>query len=86
VTRSGLGRLWRLAVFDSTFVAQIATFLRFALAFERLAVFVHLLLDETSTFFDFTLTLMSVSFSAFATVSDKTNAPEANLLHLEWQF
>jgi hypothetical protein len=34
---------------------QITTFLRFALAFGRLAVFVHLLIDEACTFLDFAL-------------------------------
>src|SRR5665213_1828642 len=55
VAGAGLGRLGILAVFDPAFVAQITAFLRLALAFGRLAVLVHLFLDEPCTFLDFTL-------------------------------
>src|ERR1700710_499327 len=55
VARAGLGRLRRLTVLDPAFVAQITTFLRFTLAFGRIAVFVHLFLDEPCTFLDLTL-------------------------------
>jgi hypothetical protein len=50
-----LGRFRRFAVFDPALVSQIAAFLRFALAFWRLAVFVHFFLDEACAFLDFTL-------------------------------
>src|SRR6202161_428973 len=83
VARAGLGRLRRLAVLDPAFVAQIATFLRFTLAFGRLAVFVHLFLDEPCTFLDLTLDAhVGLPFlrSPRSSVSGNTNAPRANLL------
>ena len=83
VARAGLGRLRRLAVFDPAFVAQITTFLRFTLAFGRLAVLVHLFLDEPCTFLDLTLDAhVRLPFlrSPRSSVSGNTNVPRANLL------
>jgi hypothetical protein len=46
MTRAGLRCLGILSVFDAALVTQIAAFLRLALALRRLAVLVHLFLDE----------------------------------------
>ncbi len=82
MARSGLGCLWRLSVLNPAFVAQIPAFLRFTLACQRLAVFVHFLLDEPCTFLDFTFTLMSISFWHF-TADPRPPDQCANWLPLE---
>lgn len=55
MTGAGRRRLRSLAIFDTAFVAEVATLLGLLLALRVLAVFVQLFLDEAGTFFDFTL-------------------------------
>jgi hypothetical protein len=54
VSGAGLDCLRRLAILDSTFVAQVTAFLGLPLAIRRLTVFVSLFLYETSGFLDLT--------------------------------
>jgi hypothetical protein len=55
VASARLGRLRCFAVFDAAFIAQITAFLGLCFAFGRLAMLVHLFLDEAGTFFNLTL-------------------------------
>jgi hypothetical protein len=55
MAHAGLGRLRRFAVVDPALIAKVASFLGLALAFRRLAVLVHLFLDEPCAFLNFAL-------------------------------
>ena len=86
IARSGLGRLRRLAVFDPAFVAQITTFLRFTLAFGRLAVFVVSSLTNPAPSLISPFTLMFLFDVRHDHRVRKTNAPRAKFAPRGLQF
>jgi hypothetical protein len=82
MARPGLVVFGALTVLNPTFVPQVTTFLRFALALRGLAVLVHFLFDEPCTFLDLALDAHVGLLSAFATAIRVrgTNAARADLI------